>query len=161
VVTASARELSRAAASAIRRAAVTGEVAISAITLVEAGLLNRGRLRLRDSLESSIQGLIGETKIKAITMDIAVLTAHFPPDFRSDPMDRIIAATARAEGLPLVTADERNPQLSVAENDLVIGRIPPYLPISIRVDLSKSGRDSPSCNCATFNLLPFHRRFTQ
>ena len=46
-------------------------------------------------------------EIKPLTIDIALLTVYFPPDFPSDPMDRIIAATARAEGLPLVTADER------------------------------------------------------
>lgn len=101
-------KLSRAAASAIKRAEAADGLAISAVTLVElAGLIYRGKVRLRGSFESSIQELIREVTIKPITLDIAVLTAHFPPDFPSDPMDRIIAATARAENLPLVTADER------------------------------------------------------
>jgi PIN domain nuclease of toxin-antitoxin system len=101
-------KLSRAAASGIRRAQVSGGVAISAISLVElAGLIYRGKVRLPGSLESSIQQLIKDVTVKPITLDIAVLTAHFPADFPSDPMDRIIAATARAENLPLVTADER------------------------------------------------------
>jgi PIN domain nuclease of toxin-antitoxin system len=100
--------LSRAAASAITRAQASDGLAISATTLVElAGLIYRGKVRLRGSFESSIQELIGDVTVKPITLDIAVLTAHFPPDFPSDPMDRIIAATARAENLPLVTADER------------------------------------------------------
>jgi PIN domain nuclease of toxin-antitoxin system len=46
-------------------------------------------------------------RVLPITIEIAAATAHLPPDFPSDPMDRIIAATARAENLPLVTADER------------------------------------------------------
>ncbi|MFZ0913176.1 MAG: type II toxin-antitoxin system VapC family toxin [Candidatus Korobacteraceae bacterium] len=101
-------KLSRTAASAITRAQASDGLAISSITLVElAGLIYRGKVRLRGSFESSIQQLIGDVTVKPITLDIAVLTAHFPPDFPSDPMDRIIAATARAENLPLVTADER------------------------------------------------------
>jgi PIN domain nuclease of toxin-antitoxin system len=101
-------KLSRAAVSAINRAHASNGLAISAITIVElAGLLHRGKVRLHGSFESSIQQFIANVTVKPITLDIAVLTAHFPPDFPSDPMDRIIAATARAEGLPLVTADER------------------------------------------------------
>ena len=101
-------KLSRAAVSAINRAQSSDGLAVSAITLVElAGLMYRGKIRLRGSFESSIQQLIADLTVKPITLDIAVLTAHFPPDFPSDPMDRIIAATARAEGLPLVTADQR------------------------------------------------------
>ena len=41
-----------------------------------------------------------------ITTEIAVLATEFPRDFPSDPADRIIAATARAHGLPLVTKDK-------------------------------------------------------
>ena len=50
-----------------------------------------------------------------ITFEIAALTTFFPPDFPTDPMDRIIAATARAEGIPLVTADERILESSLIE----------------------------------------------
>lgn len=102
------KKLSRAAAAAINRATASDGLAISAISLVElAGLLYRGRVRLRGSVESSIQQFVSEVTVKPITLDVAILTSHFPPDFPSDPMDRIIAATARAENLALVTADER------------------------------------------------------
>ena len=114
-------KLSRAAASAIRRARASDGMAISAITLVElAGLLRRGKVDLRGSIESTMEDLIGDVMIKPITLEIALLTVYFPPDFPSDPMDRIIAATARAENLPLVTADQRMLALSTAKDDLVI-----------------------------------------
>ncbi|MGA2371765.1 MAG: type II toxin-antitoxin system VapC family toxin [Candidatus Korobacteraceae bacterium] len=103
-----ANKLSRAAASAIRRARASDGLAISAITLVEvAGLLRLGKVDLRGSIESTIEDLIADVMIKPITLEVALLTVYFPPDFPSDPMDRIIAATARAENLPLVTADQR------------------------------------------------------
>ena len=102
------RRLTRAALSAMRRAERTDGLAISAISLVElASLLYRGRVSHSGNIELTIREYIGDFIVKPITLDIAVLTAQFPADFPSDPMDRIIAATARAKGLPLVTADER------------------------------------------------------
>lgn len=102
------RRLTRAASSAMRRAARTDGLAISAISLVElANLLYRGRVSHSGNIELTIREYIDGLIIKPITLDVAVLTAHFPMEFPSDPMDRIIAATARAEGMPLVTADER------------------------------------------------------
>jgi len=44
--------------------------------------------------------------ILPITPEIAALAAQFPDDYPCDPADRIIGATARAEGLTLVTRDE-------------------------------------------------------
>jgi PIN domain nuclease of toxin-antitoxin system len=39
--------------------------------------------------------------------EIAALATQFPNDYPHDPADRLIGATARAEGLTLVTKDER------------------------------------------------------
>ncbi len=102
------KKLSRAADSAIRRAQRSGEIAISIISVVElAGLLRKGRVGLRGGFERTIKELIQDVAVKPITFDIAVMSAEFPHDFPNDPADRIIAATACAEGLSLVTADQR------------------------------------------------------
>jgi PIN domain nuclease of toxin-antitoxin system len=102
------RKLSQAAESAIRRARATRQVAVSVATLVElAGLLSRGRIQMIGAIEGSVRNAVEGITVLPINIEIATLTVSFPPDFPSDPMDRIIAATARAEGLALVTADER------------------------------------------------------
>ena len=102
------KRLSRAAESAIRRSRVGRNLAISVATLVElAGLLSRGRVRTTGTIEGSIRQFVEGITILPVSIEIALLTVQFPPDFPSDPMDRIIAATARAEGLPLLTADQR------------------------------------------------------
>jgi PIN domain nuclease of toxin-antitoxin system len=81
---------------------------VSVASLVElAGLLNRGRVRGSGSIESSLSRFVEDITVLPINIEVAALTAYFPPNFSADPMDRIIAATARAEGLPLVTADRR------------------------------------------------------
>lgn len=102
------RKLSRSAEGAIRRARGASTLAISAVTLVElAALLNRGRLQITDTVEGTIRQFVEEIEVLPLTFDIAVSTGHFSLDSLPDPMDRIIAATARAESIPLVTADER------------------------------------------------------
>jgi len=101
------RKLSRAAASAIRRARTSG-LAISAITPVElAGLINHGRIKTATTLEATLRQFVEGLEVLPVTAEIAISTSNFPLDFPADPMDRIIAATARAEGIPLVTADKR------------------------------------------------------
>jgi PIN domain nuclease of toxin-antitoxin system len=59
------------------------------------------------TVEGSIRQLVQGITIIPVSIEVAILTVQFPPDFSSDPTDRIIAATARAEGLPLLTADQR------------------------------------------------------
>jgi PIN domain nuclease of toxin-antitoxin system len=44
--------------------------------------------------------------VREITGEIAALATQFPDDYPKDSADRLIGATARAEGIPLVTRDE-------------------------------------------------------
>ncbi|MGB2603393.1 MAG: type II toxin-antitoxin system VapC family toxin [Candidatus Sulfotelmatobacter sp.] len=100
--------LSRAAASAIRRARNDGGLAISAITLWElASLLASGKIQAYGTVEASVRLLVEDVTVRPITPEIAALAAQFPDDYSRDPADRLIGATARAEGLTLVTRDEK------------------------------------------------------
>lgn len=102
--------ISRRAASAIRRALASDGLAIASISLFEmATMFARGRMRPFGTVEASLRLIVERTRvtIKPVTFDIAAIAAQFPMDFPSDPADRIIAATARAEGMLLVTRDER------------------------------------------------------
>lgn len=100
--------LSRPAASAIRRARRHDGIAISAISIWElARLLSSGRIQGYGSVEASLELLLEGVIIRPITPEIAALGAQFPEDYSHDPADRIIGGTACAEGLTLVTRDER------------------------------------------------------
>ena len=102
------RKLSRAALSAIRRSERSDGLAISAISLVElARMVATNRIDPMGSMEETLTKLVEGIAIRPITLEIAADSVYFPPDFPPDPADRTIAATARAENLPLVTADRR------------------------------------------------------
>ena len=104
------QRVSRAAASAIRRGRVGGGLGVSAISLWEVALLfSRGYLRAPGTVEDSIQALLDSSgvTVRPLTPTIAALATQFPGDYPRDPADRLIGATARAEGLTLITRDER------------------------------------------------------
>ena len=108
--------LSRDAASAIRRARKSAGLAISAMTLYEIAMMfTRGIITPRGGVEESLRKLITDAgvEVRPITVEIAALGWQFPDDFSRDPADRLISATARAEGLMLVTRDERIRQCSL------------------------------------------------
>lgn len=102
------KRLSRPAAAAIRKAVSSGGVGIASISLWEiAMLIALGRLSPHGTPEAWIAELV-ETSgvvVKELSPVVAVLSTQFPNDFSADPADRMIAATARAEGLALVTRD--------------------------------------------------------
>ena len=66
-----------------------------------------GRLRAPGTIDLAIQKLIAATgvTVKEITPQVAALSVQLPASFPRDPADRLIAATAIADGLPLVTKD--------------------------------------------------------
>jgi len=104
---ADSKRLTRPASAAIRRALREDGLAISAITLWElATLVARGRIQAYGTVDASVRLLIDGVAVKPITPEIAALATQFPDDYSRDPADRLIGATARAEGMPLVTRDE-------------------------------------------------------
>jgi PIN domain nuclease of toxin-antitoxin system len=105
---ADSKRLSRAAASAIRRARRGDGLAVSAITGWEiAWLLATRRVQGYGTMEASVRRFLEGVTVRPITPEIAALAAQFPDDYPRDPADRLIGATARAEGMTLITRDER------------------------------------------------------
>ena len=97
------KRLSRRAVSEIRRARRGGGLAVSAISLWElASLFARGRIQAYGTIEASVRGRHGEANHVRNSRASRSVSRRFP----RDPADRLISATARAEGLTLLTHDE-------------------------------------------------------
>jgi len=101
-------KLSKQANSAIRRASRSGGIAISAITLWELGwLASHGRLQPTGTVEAYLEEVSSRVAVLPITTKVAALANLFSTDYSSDSCDRIIGATALADGIALVTKDEK------------------------------------------------------
>ena len=99
--------LSRNAKTDIHRAREEEDgLAIADITLLElTTLAGKGRIHLDVSLESFLREVETRFVILPITGRACVLALGLPATYPNDPADRIIAGTALAEGLTLLTAD--------------------------------------------------------
>lgn len=99
-------KLSTKATDAIRQASQEGGIAISAITLWElAWLATHGRIVTGGTPEAFVERITSRTAICPITSKVAVLANQLPASYPGDPCDRLIGATAIAEGISLVTKD--------------------------------------------------------
>ncbi len=84
------------------------QVGISVMTLWEIGmLLEKRRVALSLPLAAYVQRVIDTEKLKLVPVDRAIASesGQLPGGLPGDPGDRLIAATARVLGCPLLTAD--------------------------------------------------------
>jgi PIN domain nuclease of toxin-antitoxin system len=110
------KRLSKKARAAIRDARQKTGVAVATITLWElAWLAENGRIQVVGSVESFVRETVARVIVKPMTAEIVALAVRLPAGFPKDPADRVIAATAIVEGVPLVTADERIRQAKVVQ----------------------------------------------
>jgi PIN domain nuclease of toxin-antitoxin system len=94
--------------SAIDGAAAAGAIFVSPISAWELGnLVRKGRIALAMSPDAWFEAMLALPGMKLAPMPPRTLIASsfLPADPPSDPADRIIAATARAENLIVVTRD--------------------------------------------------------
>lgn len=81
-------------------------LAVSDVTLLEiARLGSRGQINLIPDAETVLAEVERRFVVIPITARIAIQAFELPPSFPRDPADRIIAATALIEDIPLLTAD--------------------------------------------------------
>jgi len=100
--------LSKNARQAIREARATTGIAITTMTLLELARFEENhKLGIASSLERFVGETISRVIVKPMTPEIVALAVRLPATFPKDPADRVIAATAMAESIALVTADQR------------------------------------------------------
>ena len=106
----SPQRLSRSAMQSIEDSVRVGGIAIASVTLLEtAWLMAQRRLGFTGTPETLLTRMAHETGVvvREVTPPIAIMVMDLARALPGDPIDRVIVATARAEGLRLVTRDQR------------------------------------------------------
>lgn len=103
-------ELKKSSHNMITSGLYNNEVCLAAISLWEIDMLeNKQRITLEMPCLEWINRFINLTHIRVMPLTPAIATesCNLPGKFHDDPADRMITATARVEGLKLVTRDAR------------------------------------------------------
>jgi PIN domain nuclease of toxin-antitoxin system len=82
----------------------------SAISVLEIAQLEiNGRIQLTSNIHAWLKESFADNGIQLLTLSpkIAVESTRLPGNLHRDPADRILAATARIEGMTLLTRDTR------------------------------------------------------
>jgi len=87
-------------------------VFVSPVSAWEIGLLSRPGSRSISFLPDPatwVRRFMARSVVKAadLSTDIAIAASHLPGSLHGDPADRLLIATARDRGIPLVTRDRR------------------------------------------------------
>jgi PIN domain nuclease of toxin-antitoxin system len=104
------KRLSPSANAAIDGEAAGGRILVSSITAWEMALLVKGgRIDFPGSISAWLTRVQRFKPIEFIPVDneIGIEAVNLPGEFHKDPADRIIVATARKFGAPIVTADDK------------------------------------------------------
>lgn len=111
---ANAEPLSDQLINTFRYASGAGGIFVSTASAWEIGLLSRprpnrvGPIFMPDPKAWFTRFLTGPgIQETPITAAIAIDASYLPGDFHADPMDRMIVATARHLGMPVVTSDRQ------------------------------------------------------
>lgn len=109
-------QLSASALAALSAAQTTGRIFVATITLVELTYLVEKRKidpAVLAELWNAVRDPAGQVVALPLSLDVAAVLDQIPRSTVPDMPDRIIAATALAHGLPLVSADQKILSLTV------------------------------------------------
>jgi PIN domain nuclease of toxin-antitoxin system len=102
--------IAQAALDTIEMARFSGGVLVSPVSAWEIGtLVRKGRIALDSDPVSWIHRFLGQAGVRLIplTVEAAAGSSFLPEPFHGDPADRMLVATARQLGVPLVTRDRK------------------------------------------------------
>ncbi len=105
-----AKRLSPSANAAINGEASGGRILVSSISAWEMALLVKvGRIAFTGGIPAWLAQVQRFRPMAFIPVDneIGIEAVNLPGEFHKDPADRIIVATARKFGAPIITADEK------------------------------------------------------